>query len=286
MDINSLNFIYITVLSLFLIYGVWIYYYTTKDSFVLLKKSFKDKTGIDSKSEFDKVKIKTQLIFCFLISYLFTIKCIQSHTEGSPFFTYAGYLNGFFFILGLILMLLFHYRTKILAKMNYYRNIVSPNSNTSILEELKPNNFQINTFQNIQATKEVFVSSIPKKAIFKSYLAEDELKSEYNFRIKNGDLIVVFDDFNSFAQGKSIVNKITWLSEVNNAKVNDGRKGNKKISKSNLLDMYKVLFNVDYEKLIASEIIIHVNNYFSFISENFPNEKEMNANHFSRWKNK
>lgn len=265
---------------------MWIYYYTTKDSFVLLKKSFKGKTGIDSKSEFDKVKIKTQLIFCFLISYLFTIKCIQSYTEGSPFFTYGRYLNVFFFILGLILMLSFHYHTKILAKINYYRNIVSPNSNTSILEELKPNNFQINTFENIQATKEVSVSSIPKKAVFKLYLAEDELKDHYDYRIKNGDLIVVFDDFNSFAQGKSIKNKIIWLSELNNGKVKVGGKGNKKISKFNSLDMYTILFTVDFKKIKLTEMTTHVNYYFSFISENFPDEKEMNANHFSRWKNK
>ena len=286
---NIINIIYQLILSLYLVYGLWMYYKNSKSDFVLLLNTLRGKKELDLKFNLNNLKTKSSLILGFIFSCLISFTSIISDYEKDDyFFKYIGYVNFFFFTSGVILMSLFHYYFNIKSKIAYYKSILNPIFYPDLLDQSISNSndieLQINMLESIQIINEGHVTPISNKAVFKSHLNNDELKEQYDYRIKKGDFYISFDDFISFAQGKIIKNKITWLSEVNNGKVKDGGKGNKKISKFNLFDMYKVLFNIDYKKIKLAEMKTHVNNYFSFKSENFPDEKEMGDNSFSSWR--
>ncbi len=285
MKIINVNIVYQVVLLLYFGYGTWMYYKNSKSDFVLLYKILRGGSEVDFKININNLKTKSSLFLGFLLSYLISVISIVSEVEDN----YFEYFNIFFFISVLILMSLFYFYPSIKSKIIYYRSILNPIFNPDLLDQSISNDMEskINSIASIQKINDSDVATtISSKVVFKSHLNIDELKEQYDYRINKGDFNISFDDFISFAYGKKINNKITWLSEVNNGKLEGGGKGNKKISKFDLLDMYKILFTVDFEKMKLAEMTNHANYYFSFKSENFPDEKEMSGNSFSTWRNK
>ena len=65
MDANSLNIIYQIVLSLFLLYYLCEYLYTSNIILISIDKSFRDKTEINSKSNTRKAVMKTWFFTLF-----------------------------------------------------------------------------------------------------------------------------------------------------------------------------------------------------------------------------
>lgn len=149
MNIINVNVIYKIILSLYFGYGIWMYYKNSKNDFVLLYNILRGKTELDLKFNFNNLKTKSTLGFCFLFMYFISFTSIISDYEDGYLFKYIGYFNFFFFISGIILMSLFLYYSNIKDKINYYKSILNPIFYSDIIDESIQNQHDTKIHDNI-----------------------------------------------------------------------------------------------------------------------------------------
>ncbi|RKS93826.1 hypothetical protein BC952_1676 [Flavobacterium limicola] len=223
----DINLIYKIVLSMFLLYETVIYLNTSKITDVIIEKSFGDKTEINSKSINRIAVMKTWYFAFFVISYIFSITSIKSYNKEYFFFANADYyINSFFFITGIILMLLLRLLPNKAIKNDYYKDL------------------------NIIPTYEKILNELQASSI-----KDDNLISkEFDFALKSNYFEIELSQFKDLLQLKEPTQKIIWKPVVKT----------KKKDRQMLLTFLNRLFQNQLIKIERKEVCLFVNKYFDF----------------------
>lgn len=245
MDANGWKILFQIVLSLFLFYNLALYLFTSNIIPILIDKSFGDKKDINSKSNTRKAIMKTWFFLLFLFSYLFSISNIKSYNQEDDFVAYAIYINSFFFVLGIILMLLFHLFPIKLAKKEYYQNI----------ETKEPYEKKLNDL-NASTVKE-----------------EDLILNEFNVALKKNYFVCELSQFIDLLRLNEPTEKIVW-NPVIHTKLKD---------RQLFLTFLNKLFQNQMVKISRKEVCLFVNKYFEFNEIGHKKENPLNPDNIYDW---
>jgi hypothetical protein len=245
-----MEIIFQIILTLFFIYEAVIYFNTSKVVFIMIDKSFGDKTEIYSKSNNRIAVVKTWYFAFFVISYIFSITNIKPYNKEYFFFANEDYyINGFFFITGIILMLLFHLFPKKAIKSDYYKDLKILSPYEKILDELQ-------------------ASSIK---------GDDLISKEFHFALSKNYFFCEISQFKDLLELNEPSEKIVW-KPVMHTKLKD---------RQLLLTFLNKIFQNQMVTIPRKEVCQFVNKYFEFNeSGHFKDENPLVPDNIGTWMRK
>ncbi|MEB3801739.1 hypothetical protein INQ45_11940 [Flavobacterium columnare] len=215
MSTSILTIICSLALFLFLLFEVYVFF--SQIIPILVDKSFGDKSEINSKLNNKKAVMKTYFFVFFVISFMIAIYMIKSSDN--------LVLISLGFVVGCVLMFLFHYFPKKVENNNYFRNIENAIPFVKVLNELKPSSLQA-----------------------------DEIKNQFDYALKQNYFVCEFSQFEDLLKLNNPEGKIIW-KPISHTKFKD---------RQLLLTFLNVLFQKQLIKIDRKEVCQFINKYFEF----------------------